>query len=295
MEFERIRSRKSTGRFRHLPGLLAAAALALIVIAAVGYREALAPPIERHLTVRVDSFPVDESPLRLVLISDAHVHGPDMPPDRLGRIVAEINREHPDVVVAAGDFVGDNWIGAHYPINDALAPLAGLHARLGVFAVLGNNDHLAGDTEVARALSAAHVRVLSNQAIRVGPIVLGGVDYRLDEPPKKALSALYSTLALMEPMHGPKVVVAHSPDIFPSVPSSISLVLAGHTHCGQIAIPFVGPLLTGSQFGRQFACGVYRDKDRVLVVTGGLGTSHVPVRLAAPPDFWVVSISGRSK
>jgi uncharacterized protein len=263
-----------------------------VAVGGLGYRNALAPPVERRLNLSVRDFPRDRPRLRLVLLSDVHVHGPDMPPSRLRQIVERINQERPDIVVAAGDFIGNNWIGAQYSPAEAVAPLAKLNAPLGVFAVLGNNDHLVGGATMTRPLEAAHVKVLENEALRVGPIILGGVDYRVDRPPQRALQALHSTLARMEPMKGPKVLVAHSPDLFPSVPPGISLVLAGHTHCGQIALPVYGALLTGSRFGRRFECGLYRDGNRVLVVTAGLGTSHVPIRFAAPPDYWVIDMKG---
>jgi uncharacterized protein len=273
-------------------GLKALALFALIVIAlaAIGYHNAVAPPVERHLNIEVGASSGLQRPLRLVLFSDVHVHGPDMPPRRLEAIVSQINRDKPDIVIAAGDFVGDNWIGAHYPIDDAVAPLAGLRSRLGTFAVLGNNDHIAGKRDMVEALRSVGVQLLNNRAVKAGPIDLGGSDYRLDKPPSKAIRAVYATLASMQTLDGIQVLVAHSPDVFPAVPSSVSLVLAGHTHCGQIAFPVLGPLLTGSRYGRQFVCGVYRRKQSLLVVTAGLGTSHVPIRFGAHPDFWVIDI-----
>lgn len=280
-------------RGRHPLALVSAVLVVVaIVFVVIGYRNATAPPIARHLNLRIGANARPQERLRLVLFSDVHVHGPDMRPKRLERIVQEINRERPDIVIAAGDFVGNNLVGDNYSIADSVAPLAELKSRLGVYAVLGNNDHMLGPKKVARALSAVHVRLLENEAIRVGPIVLGGVDYRLDEPRSEALGDVETTLALMQKMHGMRVMVAHSPDVFPTALSSVSLVLAGHTHCGQIALPLFGPVLTGSHFGREFACGAYRRKNSLLIVTGGLGTSHVPLRFEAPPDFWVIDIQG---
>lgn len=115
--------------------MLAAAAFAVV---AVGYRNATAAPIVRRLVLTVPKYPPGAAPVRLVLFSDVHVHGPDMPPARLAKIVAQIDQLHPDVIVAAGDFVGNNLIGRHYPVPEAVAPLRNLHARLGVYAVLGN-------------------------------------------------------------------------------------------------------------------------------------------------------------
>lgn len=67
-------------------------------------------------------------------------------------------------------------------------------------------------------------------------------------------------------------------------------MLAGHTHCGQVALPLIGPLSTMSRYGRRYACGVVREGARTLVVTAGLGTSGIPLRLGAVPDMWLVEI-----
>lgn len=119
---------------------LAAAVLAVLGFVVVGYVGATSTPLVRHLTLRSPDYPSAAAPLTIAFFSDVHVHGPDMPPARLARIVAQVNGLNPDVVVLGGDFIGDNWVGATYSIRDAIAPLSGLKAKYGVYAVLGNND-----------------------------------------------------------------------------------------------------------------------------------------------------------
>jgi hypothetical protein len=70
-------------------------------------------------------------------------------------------------------------------------------------------------------------------------------------------------------------------------------MLAGHTHCGQVALPFVGALKTMSRYGRRYACGVVTEEGRSVVVTAGLGTSGLPLRLIAVPDMWLVELGPR--
>src|SRR5690242_11531440 len=123
--------------------LLAIAAVVLLVLI-VGYRNAAAAPVVRSLTIRTPDYPEGLAPVRVALVSDMHVHGPDMPPARLGAIVAQINALQPDLDILAGDFVGGSWVGAHYSPAQAIAPLRGLKARLGVYAVLGNHDYNVG-------------------------------------------------------------------------------------------------------------------------------------------------------
>jgi uncharacterized protein len=268
--------------------LAAALVLGAGAIIGIGYRNAVAAPVVRRLVLTVPRYPATAAPVRIVLFSDVHVHGPDMPPARLEHIVDQINALHPDIAVAAGDFTGNNWIGRDYPVEEAIAPLRRLKAKFGVFAVLGNNDYQAGAGLVSHALERAGVHVLRNEASRAGPVAVGGMDGRL----AAMVAARRLTDKAIEQTPGVKMLVAHRPDEFVFAPRSASLVLAGHTHCGQIVLPLVGPLYTGSDYGRKYLCGVIRRRSTVLVVTAGLGTSHIPLRIGAPPDIWLITIKG---
>ena len=270
----------------------AAAVLAVVTTMAVGYVNALSTPIVRRLAVTAPTIPAAVPPIRIVLFSDVHVHGPDMPPERVARIVQQIDALRPDIVIAAGDFTGDSWLGREYSIESAVAPLRSLKARLGVYAVLGNNDYRAGASEVARALERAGLHVLRNDAVQAGPISLGGIDGKLYKRKDwtVARERTYGAIGRGVGMH---ILVAHRPDEIRWAPGSIGLILAGHTHCGQIVLPFLGPLQTGSDFGRKYLCGVIREGRKILVVSAGVGTSHVPLRIGAPPDIWLISVSGR--
>ena len=106
------------------------------------------------------------------------------------------------------------------------------------------------------------------------------------------IAAVFLDRGALAATPGTKVLAAHRPDEIVAAKGRVSLVLAGHTHCGQIVLPFIGPLETGSDFGDKYYCGVYRRRDTVLVVTAGLGTSHVPLRIGAPPDMWLITIHG---
>ncbi|HST36178.1 MAG TPA: metallophosphoesterase, partial [Allosphingosinicella sp.] len=229
-------------------------------------------------------------PIRAVLISDIHVAGPDMPPARLARIVARINALRPDLVLIAGDFVSDKRLSTrHYGQAEAAAPLAGLRARLGTFAVMGNHDHWRNGAEAHRALAAAGVRLLDNAAVQAGPLALGGLD---DDFTGRADVA--RTVAAMRRLPGAKLLLSHSPDPFAQLPADVPLMLAGHTHCGQARLPFYGALVSVSDYGTRFECGLIRERGRTLIVTAGLGTSGVPLRLGAVPDLWLIRIGPRA-
>lgn len=267
---------------RAIAGLL----LLGLAILWLGYRNATADPVVRRGQVAMASWPRGAPPIRVALLSDIHVAGPDMPPARLDRIVAQVNALSPDLVVIAGDLVSDKRVGTHrYPVAQAVAPLGGLRARLGVFAVLGNHDHWRDAAAFRRELPRRGVQVLANEAVRAGPVVIAGADdpYTGRADPS-ALGRSASRLA------GPVVTLAHSPDIVPRLSPRFGLVLAGHTHCGQIALPMLGPIATMSDHGDRYACGMIREGGRTTIVSAGLGTSLLPVRFGAPPDFWLITL-----
>jgi predicted MPP superfamily phosphohydrolase len=261
------------------------------LLLAIGYRNAIAAPIVRRLDFKVPDYPSGAAPVSILLFSDVHVHGPDMPPSRFAKIVEQINALHPDIIVAAGDFIGDNWVGRTYSVDEAVAPLGRLKAPLGVYAVLGNNDYELYARGIRPALKIAGVRLLEDQAVRVGPIALGGLDGFIYHQRKAWEQARLKTSEAMARTPGVKILAAHrSDEVVPAAPF-VSLVLAGHTHCGQIVLPLIGALESGSDYGSRFLCGVIRDRSKLLVVTAGLGTSHVPLRFGAPPDMWLITVS----
>ena len=79
------------------------------------------------------------------------------------------------------------------------------------------------------------------------------------------------------------------------LPRDVSLMLAGHTHCGQVSLPLVGALMTASDYGQRYVCGLVSENGRTLIVTAGLGASNLPARIGAVPDMWLLTLSGREK
>lgn len=265
------------------------AATALIALCTYMLWLASADPVVRRLVLRVEAWPGGTPSTRIVLLSDLHVSGPETPPQRIARVVAIVNRLKPDIVLIAGDFVTERRTATRlYSASAAIAPLAALTPSQASIAVLGNHDHWLSSKAVHAALGKAHIRVLDNQAIRIGPLAIGGVD---DDYTKHADVARVSTA--LRKLGGVPILLSHSPDIFPKVSSAIVLTLAGHTHCGQIVLPFIGPVASASRFGRRYICGVVTEGGKRLVVTAGIGASILPFRLGAPPDLWVIDIGAK--
>lgn len=282
--FFRLRTPHARGmRWLRAFGFLVACGLALL---GWMYWSAVADPVVREAEIGLPDWPAGAPPVRAVLVSDIHVAGPDMPPLRLARIVEQINALRPDIVMIAGDFISDKRASTRrYELAEATAPLAALRAPLGIFAVMGNHDHWRDAAEAHRALTAANVRMLDNQAVRAGPLALGGLD---DDFTGHADVA--GTVAAMRGMAGARLLLSHSPDPFADLPADIGLMLAGHTHCGQIRLPWYGAIGTVSRYGARYECGLIRESGRTLIVGAGAGTSILPLRLGAVPDIWLIQL-----
>ncbi len=266
------------------------ALLVAIGLALLGwmYWSAVAEPVLREARIAFPGWPQDARPVRILLVADIHVQGPDMSPERLRSLVERMMALRPDLILLAGDFIGDRQLATrYYSYPEAVAPLGALRAPLGVYAVLGNHDHWRDTPAAVQALRAVGVTMLANEAVRVGPIALGGMD---DEHSDHADPE--RTIAAVRALGGAPVLFTHSPDPFADLPPDMPLMLAGHTHCGQIVLPYFGALATASEYGERYACGIVRESGRTLIVSAGLGTSVLPFRFRAPPDLWLVEVGG---
>lgn len=269
--------------------------LALVMVIAVGakaWHDTMRAPVVERLVLESAALPQGTPPVTVALLADIHVSGPDMPPSRLARIVSQVNALRPDLVAIAGDLISEKRTATQvYSAAAVVAPLGQLSAPLGVVVVPGNHDHWFDWEQLAAELARyRQITVLRNAATARGQLVIGGVD---DDFTGHA--DLPATVAAMQEQSRPgqlglRVMLTHSPDIFPQVPVNVDLVLAGHTHCGQIAYPWGGAPATMSDYGDRYACGVTRQHGKTLVTSAGLGTSLLPVRLFTHPEIWLIEI-----
>ncbi len=266
-------------------------ALALLVLAiavlAKGYWNATRDPIVRTATLRIKDWPANTPPLKILLISDTHVTGPDMPPERLRRILRQLMAQKPDLILLAGDYISEKQVSTRaYSPAELAAPFAELSAPLGVFAVMGNHDHWADVNAITLEMQRNGVQVLDNGAARAGPLVIGGIDDEFTQHDN-----MRATFAAMDALGaGPRILLTHGPDVVPDIPAPVAAVLTGHTHCGQIVLPIIGAISYVSRYGDRFACGDIDDKGQRVFVSAGLGTSIVPLRYGAHPDVWLVTM-----
>ena len=255
-----------------------------------------------RVSLRVPGWRAEHRGLRVAVLTDLHVGSPHVGLDKLRRVVGRTNDERPDLVVLLGDFLiggkdgkpGEGGVvGGTFVEPEPIAEeLRGLRAPLGVFAVLGNHDCWYDCGRVARALEGAGVGVLENRAARIErggrAFWLGGLaDLWTGKPD---IGGVLRQAGGEDPV----VLLTHNPDVFPGVPPRVSLTLAGHTHGGQVNLPLAGRLVVPSRFGRRYAMGHVVEGGRHLFVSGGVGTSIIPVRFRVPPEVVILSLEGEN-
>jgi predicted MPP superfamily phosphohydrolase len=240
------------------------------------------------------------------VIADIHAGEPYMLVPRVEEIVETANGLEADVVVLLGDYVaGHRLMTRRIGMAEVAPALARLTAPLGVFAILGNHDWLddaaaqrarTGPIQAAKALRDVGIPVLENEAVRLTkgeqPFWLAGLGDQFAFPRARGqidgVDDLDGTLAKVND-DAPVILLAHEPDIFPTVPERVSLTLSGHTHGGQVRLLGYSPLVP-SRYGNRYAYGHVIEDGRHLIVSGGLGTSILPVRFGVPPELVLVEL-----
>jgi hypothetical protein len=226
--------------------------------------------------------------LRIAVIADLHAGAPYIDESKVRQVVKLALAARPDLVLLAGDYVGEDLLGRReISIATIASLLKPLRARLGVFAVLGNHDHWAGAEQVADTLRGAGIRVLQNESVQ---LVIPGVIYLVGIDDAVTGHADVPLAFRRVPNNAVALCLTHSPDVFPDLPQACRLTITGHTHGGQVNLPFVGRLIVPSKFGQRYASGDVRENGKVLFVSTGIGTSILPVRFRVPPEISVIEI-----
>jgi predicted MPP superfamily phosphohydrolase len=232
------------------------------------------------------------------VLADLHAGAPLLTAARVAEIVDATNALAPDMVLLLGDY-GPMSLLVRTPYRPSeIAPILGrLQAPLGRFAVAGNHDwwedsaamlRRRGRPEWLRALEAEGIRTLQNQAVRLPQgFWIAGLDSQVAfyDPP---IDDLPGTLAQITD-DAPVILMAHEPDIFALMPDRVALTLCGHTHGGQVRILGYSPRVP-SRYGNRYAYGLVEEGPRRLIVSGGLGTSKIPVRFGVPPEIVEVTL-----
>lgn len=232
----------------------------------------------------VPELPAAFDGFNVVFLTDFHCSALT-PPAFLERVIDETNRLKPDLILLGGDYISE---GTDF-VQPVETMLARLEAPLGVYGVLGNHDFDTDANAVRNALKRAGVVELTNTGVWLtrehSRIRIAGVG-DLWEDTQDLAAALGDAQE-----HEAVILLSHNPDFVMELSDPrVRLVLSGHTHGGQINLPFVGPLITNSTYRKQFAYGLCSFSFFQMYVSRGLGTVMVPFRLNCPPEIALLKI-----
>jgi uncharacterized protein len=271
---------------RRFLGLSAASAAGLALYAGEISRHELS--IEEH-TLHLARLPDAFHGMRIVQVSDFH-YAEYTEAFFLREMVRRINRLRADMVVLTGDFVSFSPLPYSYALKWApvcAEILRGIECPL-LYASLGNHDYVVGPKEVAGALREHGIPVLMNAAVALERgserIWLAGVGSACD-------TAVDLVKAIPRAAAGETVILlAHEPDILPTVvPYNVDLMLSGHTHGGQVRIPFLPPFHL-PEYGQNYLEGLFRLGPTQLYVNRGIGAVGLPFRFRCPPEITVLTL-----
>lgn len=250
-----------------------------LAIVLAGYLGAIADPGVTRYRV---ALPGLSRPLRLVHLSDIHGSAWDMPEPRIARIVQQTNALRPDLVVITGDFHASKLINPKMRLEAALRPLTRLSAPLGVWSVPGNHDD---PWWIRRVMQRFGLKLLAGELVDVGPLQIVGAD---DLILGQASITGFQRAAAGAIPGKPLIGLVHEPVLWRHLPANVDLLLAGHTHGGQIA--GLGRFRMG-EFYRAHQRGLFRNaRGQGMIVSAGLGTTWVPMRIGAPAEIVVVEL-----
>lgn len=219
--------------------------------------------------------------MTIAVVADLHVGSPHITLDKVAQIVAMTNAAAPDLILLPGDFVAHVVGGRTIPAMEIANALKPLNAPMGVYAVLGNHDWWEDHDTITQALESAGIIVLENKLTTLpNDLKLVGLS--------DVHAGVFDSSVI--PHQGPVLCMTHTPDAFPDLPDACFLTVAGHTHGGQIRLPFIPPFWTPSDYRARYAAGWITEGARHLFVSTGIGTSIFPLRLGVPPEISLLTL-----
>jgi len=244
------------------------------------------------LSVRTYDLPLrDATPplagLRIAALSDLHAGAPFIDTSKLRRVVALTNAAEPELIVIAGDIFAQKVPGGvPIPARQVADALAGLRAPLGVYAVLGNHDE------------GVHADLYRSELRRIGIAPIDNDVRRIEVGERHFWLAGFADLVTGGPQiaatlakiddDAPVIALTHNPELFPAVPARVALVIAGHTHGGQVRLSIFSREVLRNMRERKdylpYLRGRYREQTDLFVTTG-IGTSDFPIRFRVPPEI----------
>ncbi|MBE7119332.1 metallophosphoesterase [Bacillus cereus] len=225
--------------------------------------------------------------MKIIQFSDLHL-GYYFSLQHLSQIVFKINAEKPDIVLFTGDLIDNYQTYTETPFVASI--LRNIEAPFGKFSIYGNHDHGGYGTEYYDHImiesgfqllknKEKRIRLLDNSEISIfgiDDILLGKP--KIEETLRRAQQNIYT------------IVLVHEPDIASQIAKyPINLQLSGHSHGGQVQLPFLGAIITPA-LAKHYIEGFYTIRDLTLYVNRGLGRTRVPFRFMAKPEITLFTL-----
>jgi uncharacterized protein len=277
-------------RVRHAVAWLSSLIQGIILLIAFYslYIEPFHLTITEQQVIQTPAF-IPGRPLRIMQISDLHI-------ERITRrewdVLAAVDRLQPDMIVLTGDFVNLDYLDDPLALQDTWSILSRLSAPYGVFAVAGTTDTPYMMTAISTGLN---IRVLNDEMETIsfpgGDLYLLGVSNTNDRA--RDQSAFESLMAIV-PHNVYTILLYHTPDMIEAASASgIDLYFAGHTHGGQVRLPFYGAIVTFSRYGKKYEMGRYQVGPTTMLVSRGIGMEGMGlprVRFLCPPELVIMGL-----
>ncbi len=272
-------------------GLLKAAAQLLIGASAGSFYTAFVEPSWVEVTqiqLKLPRLPAAFSGFRLAQISDVHFGG-WMTRERFLPSLEQLYTQNPDALAITGDFIVGRWDTAFHGLDSVKETFRKLAERIPTFAVLGNHDHWTDPEMVRSFLHDTGIREMRNDVFtfeKAGQrLHLCGVDDIWEK--KNDLKAVTTKLTAQDCA----VLMAHEPDFADQSAASgfFDLQISGHSHGGQIVIPFYGPPML-PWLGRKYHTGLYKVGEMFQYTNRGLGVISPPFRFNCRPEITVFTL-----
>ena len=241
--------------------------------------------VQRDYVVALGDLPPECDGLRIDVLADIHTGSPNNDLAKLDRIATAVAGGDADVVLLAGDYVILSvFLGKYVDAAVVARHLRPVTSRKQVYGGLGNHDWWKDGAKVRASMEGAGVTMVDNRSVRVEAggctFWLAGIGDLWEGRPD--IPAAYAGI----PEDGrPVIALTHNPDLFPELPARTSLLVAGHTHGGQVTLPLVGALVDPSKLGDRYSQGHVEEGGEHVFVSPGLGTSILPVRFGIPPEI----------